>query len=210
MMNVQNELGVIVVFAQTCQQYGWKINHIQIEFPDAIIQDKNGDTYRAEFEFCSSNFKAHGHDLFGCDVIICWENDWNDCPLTIWSMKDWNTQTVKIADRRDITIATLLIENERLKRKVACLDNAVKLSESVNEQRRCRIDTWREICADPNDYEAVLIDELRKDGASNKAAIVNEILSKRGLEPVPDSTARYWADDVKDDATGTDGRYRGD
>lgn len=123
-MNIQNELGVIVAFSQACKANGWNINHIQIEFPDAIIQDENGDTYRAEFEFCASSFKAHRHDLLGCDVIICWENDWDECPLTIWSMKDWSDPTVTIKNRKDLIIASLTIENERLKRKVSRLTNS--------------------------------------------------------------------------------------
>lgn len=120
-MNIQNELGVIIAFSQACQEKGWKINHIQAEFPDAIIQDANGDTYRAEFEFCASNFKIHRHDLCQCDVIICWENDWADCPLTVWSMQNWNDHTIAICDRKDLLIASLTIENERLKRRVSRL-----------------------------------------------------------------------------------------
>lgn len=118
-MNVQNELGVIVIFAQACEAEGWKINHIQAEFPDALIQDENGDTYRAEFEFCASNFKIHRHDLCQCDVIICWENDWDDCPLTVWSMQSWDDTTITIQDEKDLLIASLTLENKYLKRKVS-------------------------------------------------------------------------------------------
>lgn len=118
-MNIQNELGVIVVFAQSCEQNGWKINHIQSGFPDAIIQNEGGDTYRAEFELCSSNFKSHQHDLCQCEVIICWENDWSDCPLTVWSMKNWDNPIIVIANPKDLLIASLTIENQRLKRKIA-------------------------------------------------------------------------------------------
>jgi len=137
-MNIQNELGVIVVFAQACQQYGWKINHIQSEFPDAIIQDKDGETYRAEFEFCSSNFKAHRHDLFQCDVIICWDDDWDDCPLTVWSMKSWDDQTITIRDRKDLMIASLAIENEQLKRQMRKLEIEIEKNDrKQNESFHC-------------------------------------------------------------------------
>jgi hypothetical protein len=42
---------------------------------------------RIEFEFYSSNFRDHGHDPDGCDVIVCWEHDWADCPLEIVELR---------------------------------------------------------------------------------------------------------------------------
>ena len=43
---------------------------------------------KIEFEYKSSNFLIHGHDLLKCDIIVCWENDWNDCPIPIISLKN--------------------------------------------------------------------------------------------------------------------------
>lgn len=42
---------------------------------------------RIEFESCSSNFRAHGHDPAGCDLIVCWEHDWPECPLEVISLR---------------------------------------------------------------------------------------------------------------------------
>lgn len=181
-MNVQNELGVIVAFAQACQDNGWEINHIQSEFPDAIVQDANGDTYRAEFEFCASNFKAHQHDLCQCDVIICWENDWDDCPLTVWSMKNWDDPTVTIRDRKDLIIASLMIENERLKRQLSKAERANKSEKG----RRATIDEWRDIAKDCDDIENL------------DAKKVNDLLKENGFAEIPSSSARYWAKDAKE------------
>jgi hypothetical protein len=36
-----------------------------------------------EFEFESRNFRDHGHPLTGCDVIVCWHHNWDDCPAHI-------------------------------------------------------------------------------------------------------------------------------
>jgi hypothetical protein len=33
-----------------------------------------------EFEFESRNFGDHGHPLNGCDVIVCWRHNWDECP----------------------------------------------------------------------------------------------------------------------------------
>jgi hypothetical protein len=42
---------------------------------------------RIEFEFKASNFVEHGHDPAQCDFIVCWENDWPDCPLKVIELK---------------------------------------------------------------------------------------------------------------------------
>ena len=42
----------------------------------------------AEFEFRAKNFQLHGHDPVGCDVVICWENDWPECPMEVIELKD--------------------------------------------------------------------------------------------------------------------------
>jgi len=84
----ENELGVIVVFAQEGPEHGFYIKKIQSAFPDAIIE-KDGRRYRAEFEFMASAFDAHGHDHRECDLIVCWENDCtDDMPLPILALSD--------------------------------------------------------------------------------------------------------------------------
>jgi hypothetical protein len=42
---------------------------------------------RIEFEFASSNFRDHGHDPAGCDLIVCWQHDWPDCPLEVIELR---------------------------------------------------------------------------------------------------------------------------
>jgi len=36
-----------------------------------------------EFELYSSNFVDHGHDPNKCDLIVCWQHDWKECPNNI-------------------------------------------------------------------------------------------------------------------------------
>jgi len=40
-----------------------------------------------EFEFHSSNFAQHGHEPAGCDVVVCWEHDWPECPLEVVELR---------------------------------------------------------------------------------------------------------------------------
>ena len=45
------------------------------------------ESVRIEFEFRSRSFREHGHDAAGCDVIVCWEHDWADCPLEVLALR---------------------------------------------------------------------------------------------------------------------------
>ena len=86
-----NEQGVILLFAALCYDLGFRIEAIRAAFPDALLIRKNSqgtfDKCLAEFEFRSSYYKLHNHPLKGCDLIICWENDWPQCPIEILELK---------------------------------------------------------------------------------------------------------------------------
>ena len=36
-----------------------------------------------ELEYESRNFLEHQHPVNGCDLIVCWINNWPDCPLEV-------------------------------------------------------------------------------------------------------------------------------
>ncbi len=42
---------------------------------------------RIEFEYKSSNFREHGHNPTKCDIIVCWEHDWKECPIKVVELK---------------------------------------------------------------------------------------------------------------------------
>lgn len=94
-----NEMGVIFLAGFLWDRLG--ISHIEEMhgngFPDAIGVTNSGTDnkdvliykrIRIEFEYVASNFKLHGHPVDQCDLIICWENDWKDCPIKIIELKD--------------------------------------------------------------------------------------------------------------------------
>lgn len=88
MMDIpRNESDTIALFEQTHELHGWKIKHLQAEFPDAIIS-KNGQQLVAEFEHKSRNFLVHKHPTVGCDLIICWHNNWPESPLPVWALDE--------------------------------------------------------------------------------------------------------------------------
>lgn len=53
------------------------IDTVRDAFPDCLARRTDtGTDVRIEFELYSSNFKQHKHACDGCDLIVCWEDDW--------------------------------------------------------------------------------------------------------------------------------------
>jgi len=84
-----NEQGVVYLFALVAREIGFTVEAIGTSFPDCEAKrrmDKKGERWqrvRIEFEFNSSDFKRHDHPIEGCDLVVCWKNDWNECPLEV-------------------------------------------------------------------------------------------------------------------------------
>jgi hypothetical protein len=84
-----NEQGVVFLFGMICQEIGYVVEIVKTGFPDCEakrqIRGKPGmwQRVRIEFEYKSRNFKVHGHDPDQCDIIVCWEDNWPDCPIEI-------------------------------------------------------------------------------------------------------------------------------
>ena len=79
-----NESGVIFIFGMLAERLGFHIRAIRPTFPDCIAMRWTGKTawqeQTIEFEYESKNFKEHGHSPDGCDVIVCWVHNWEECP----------------------------------------------------------------------------------------------------------------------------------
>jgi Homing endonuclease associated repeat len=86
-----NEASVLFLFAAMAEELGFAVLHVQAEFPDCealrIVAQSRVQRVRIEFEFESRNFERHGHDPKGCDLIVCWEHNWMDCPLEVLELK---------------------------------------------------------------------------------------------------------------------------
>ncbi len=93
-----NEQGVIVIFSKIAEDIGFLIVNIRESFPDCLALRKTSDKNKKvliEFEYKSKNFKDHGHDADKCDLIVCWEHNWEDYPkekLEIMSLRDIVTE----------------------------------------------------------------------------------------------------------------------
>jgi len=85
-----NENGVIFLFSKIHDKLGINVEAIQPTFPDAKGRRRIGKGWEdvwIEFEYKSSAFKKYGHDPDQCDIIVCWEHDWKDCPIEVIELK---------------------------------------------------------------------------------------------------------------------------
>ncbi len=88
-----NEQGVVYLFGMVSRELGFLIESLRTAFPDCegkyCVDDKKllWEHVLIEFEFRSSNFKVHGHDPNGCDFIVCWIHDWDDCPIDVIELR---------------------------------------------------------------------------------------------------------------------------
>ncbi len=82
-----NENGVIYAFGVVSGDLGFKVDAIRPNaYPDCVARrrtDRTRDLWQQvqiEFEYRSSHFRDQGHDRSKCDIIVCWEHDWRECP----------------------------------------------------------------------------------------------------------------------------------
>lgn len=89
-----NEQGVVYVFALVARDIGFTVEAIGTSFPDCEAKrqmDRKGERWqrvRIEFEYLSSDFRRHGHPIEGCDLIVCWKHDWQECPLEVIELSE--------------------------------------------------------------------------------------------------------------------------
>ena len=85
-----NELGVVALFGGLATALGFSIERVGAGFPDCEAKQRVSGGWRRvriEFEFQSRNFERHGHDPEGCDLIVCWEHNWTECPVEVIELK---------------------------------------------------------------------------------------------------------------------------
>jgi len=82
-----NEQGVVFLFGKIAHEFGMYVELIRTGYPDCIAKRFIGkdrwEDLRIEFEFRSSDFQRHKHDINGADMIVCWKHDWSECPKSI-------------------------------------------------------------------------------------------------------------------------------
>lgn len=87
-----NEHGVMVLFGMVAADLGFLVESVAPGFPDCeakrLIGPRRWERVRIEFEYRSRSFREHGHDPGKCDLIVCWEDNWPDCPIQVLALSD--------------------------------------------------------------------------------------------------------------------------
>ena len=66
------------------------VEEIKPGFPDCVARRFTGKGWErifVEFEYTSLNFRDHKHDHQHCDLIVCWEHNWHECPIQVIELK---------------------------------------------------------------------------------------------------------------------------
>ena len=82
-----NEAGVQFLFAAMALEMGYVATVVRRGFPDCEalreISPNRLQRVQIEFEYLSRNFLRHRHRVDKCDIIVCWINNWPECPLEV-------------------------------------------------------------------------------------------------------------------------------
>jgi len=85
------EQGVVFLFGKVAGDLNMYVEEIRSAYPDCVARrfaGKGWERIYIEFEYKSKNFSDHGHDPSQCNMIVCWEHDWPECPLEIVELKE--------------------------------------------------------------------------------------------------------------------------
>ncbi len=141
-----NENGVIFIFGKVIEDLNMYIEEIKTGFPDCVGRRFTGRGWEKvyiEFEYKSSHFKDHGHDPKKCDLIVCWEHDWPECPVEVRELREEiKTLPNEPLQRPDIEKPTYTLEDVYENRKVS--GEVKKLFKAFDEQaKNINDEIWR-------------------------------------------------------------------
>jgi hypothetical protein len=89
MIEPKNEIETIIWFAEHREQIGFEILSCSASgFPDALVRDlATNRVLKAEFEYLSHSFVVHEHNVYDCELIICWINNFKiETDFPIWEL----------------------------------------------------------------------------------------------------------------------------
>jgi hypothetical protein len=86
-----NEAGVLFLFGTVARDLGFAVTRVQTGFPDLEamreVEPERWQRVRIEVEYESRNFLTHTHPPNKCDLIVCWNHNWEECPLEVVELK---------------------------------------------------------------------------------------------------------------------------
>lgn len=88
-----SEHDVVQLFGAVADELGFEIVGNRSAFPDCEARRRASGAREnfiqclIEYEFASSDFRRHQHPITGCDLIVCWEHDWSECPIEVLELR---------------------------------------------------------------------------------------------------------------------------
>jgi len=86
-----NEQGVLFVLGAVAPELGLCITRVQTGYPDVEAMKEVGPNecvrVNYELEYESRNFLGHGHSIQDCDGIVCWIDNWPECPVEVIELR---------------------------------------------------------------------------------------------------------------------------
>ncbi len=86
-----NREGVFFLFGMVAPDLNISVTELRADFPSVSGERFTGQGWekvRIEIEYKSGDFKQRGHDPAKCDLLVCWENDWPECPVEVIDLRD--------------------------------------------------------------------------------------------------------------------------
>jgi Homing endonuclease associated repeat len=89
-----NRDGVLFLFSKVHQELGIIVERLRVggySDCETLRQDPQTKRYTKcfiAFEVNSAAFQRHLSRKELCDLLVCWEHDWPDCPMEVLSLKD--------------------------------------------------------------------------------------------------------------------------
>ena len=81
-----SEQGVVFLFGMVSEELGFSIEGVWQDFPDCkakrTINHITGEQQDVWIEF-EPKSRDFDHDPKKCDLIVCWKDNWPDCPIEV-------------------------------------------------------------------------------------------------------------------------------
>jgi hypothetical protein len=81
-----NARGVLLLFVRRVDDFHMYVEEVPEEFPDCIVRrrtERGWQRLAVISAFHSSALRTRTPALAACDLVVCWEHDWPDCPLEV-------------------------------------------------------------------------------------------------------------------------------
>jgi hypothetical protein len=117
--------GVIFLFSRVAEELNIYIEEMSASFPTGRGRRYTGfgwEKVNIEFVYRSSEFTRKGYNTAACNIIICWEHDWNACPLEV----------IELADRlTSLPAESLILPDAAFEPSLVTLFDKLKVNENI-------------------------------------------------------------------------------